>query len=278
MLDMFEPSDTKVLMSQIALGSHARSYLFYGADYFAQREAVVAYAEAALNQGLPKPSLAERLEKAAVPDFAEFGEAGEIAKIADARSLSSFIKTTALEFDMKIGVVYEANRLDIRTQNVLLKTLEEPTSDSIVILACHSTAGLLATVRSRLHEAKLRNKVYEIGNEQGEFLLSRLEAILDGKNLLLIFSTASALAKMPGLAGAIEYLYMRIAKLMAMKATGEASSTAGLGSAGMACLNKMCAHASCAIGQIAGNSPAQLALEVMLIKMLEDFDAEDSGC
>jgi len=58
-------------------------------------------------------------------------------------SLASFFNS------YKIGIIKEADRLSLEAQNALLKTLEEPRSQVIIILLTESPDKLLATILSR---------------------------------------------------------------------------------------------------------------------------------
>lgn len=49
----------------------------------------------------------------------------------------------------KIGIIHDADRLNEKSQNALLKTLEEPPDDCVIMLLTANPAMLLATTRSR---------------------------------------------------------------------------------------------------------------------------------
>lgn len=49
----------------------------------------------------------------------------------------------------KIGVIFDADRMNVESQNALLKTLEEPPPETLLILATGNPAALLPTTRSR---------------------------------------------------------------------------------------------------------------------------------
>lgn len=67
----------------------------------------------------------------------------------DARSLIDFLSLTSYEGGWKACVILFADRLNPDAQNILLKTLEEPPPNTILLLVTASPATLLATVRSR---------------------------------------------------------------------------------------------------------------------------------
>ena len=49
----------------------------------------------------------------------------------------------------KVGVIFDADRMNEESQNALLKTLEEPPPETLLILATGNPAALLPTTRSR---------------------------------------------------------------------------------------------------------------------------------
>ena len=67
----------------------------------------------------------------------------------DGRALIDFIGLTSYEGGWKAGVILFADRMNAATQNILLKTLEEPPPHSCLILVTDSPDALLPTIRSR---------------------------------------------------------------------------------------------------------------------------------
>ncbi len=67
----------------------------------------------------------------------------------DARGLIDFLALTSYEGGWKACVILFADRLNPDAQNILLKTLEEPPPNSLLILVTAAPSALLATVRSR---------------------------------------------------------------------------------------------------------------------------------
>lgn len=75
-------------------------------------------------------------------------------KVDDIRDLraKSFIR--ASESDFKVFVIEHADKLNLQSQNALLKVLEEPAS-SVFILLCENREAMLQTVRSRCKPFRL---------------------------------------------------------------------------------------------------------------------------
>lgn len=75
------------------------------------------------------------------------------------RNLSHFFEKTAHIGLVKTALVNHADTMTISAANALLKTLEEPTADSFIILTTHSSDLLLPTIISRCHEFEIRPPV-----------------------------------------------------------------------------------------------------------------------
>jgi DNA polymerase III subunit delta' len=76
------------------------------------------------------------------------GKARQI-KVDECRELAQFIGLTSYEGGWKAGVVLFADRLNASSQNMLLKTLEEPPPRSLLMLVTDVPAAMLPTIRSR---------------------------------------------------------------------------------------------------------------------------------
>lgn len=61
-----------------------------------------------------------------------------------------YLTTLTSQFDtLKIAVIYPAENLNLNAANALLKTLEEPEPNTLIILATHSIGRLPITIKSR---------------------------------------------------------------------------------------------------------------------------------
>jgi len=70
-------------------------------------------------------------------------------KIEDIRRLKERISLKPYQAQKKLFIIEDAERLSPASANALLKTLEEPPSDTLVVLICQSASQLLPTVVSR---------------------------------------------------------------------------------------------------------------------------------
>ena len=70
------------------------------------------------------------------------------------RGLQQFLrlKTTGQPEIRRVVIVEQIEQSTHEAQNAFLKTLEEPPADTVIILTCHVTQGVLSTIRSRIQE------------------------------------------------------------------------------------------------------------------------------
>jgi DNA polymerase-3 subunit delta' len=83
--------------------------------------------------------------------------AGGKKSIITAEEANNIVKSLSLKSfsrGYKFMVIWMPEKLNIAASNKLLKTLEEPTDRTIIILVCNSTEGLLTTILSRVQEVK----------------------------------------------------------------------------------------------------------------------------
>lgn len=78
-------------------------------------------------------------------------EAGKAIGIEAVRQLEHFVslKIPSKQNISRIVILYDAQVLTIEAQNALLKTLEEPPEDTMIIVTCANQDALLPTIRSR---------------------------------------------------------------------------------------------------------------------------------
>ena len=69
--------------------------------------------------------------------------------VAQIRELADFINLTTHRNGMRIVLIHPAEAMNVQAANALLKTLEEPSADTLIILLSHQPQQLLATIRSR---------------------------------------------------------------------------------------------------------------------------------
>lgn len=106
--------------------------------------------------------------------------------IDQARELKRFVALRAISAPRKMAIIDDADRLSLAAQNALLKTLEEPPGQALLVLVTASPGALLSTVRSRcqrigfrpLDEAELRAALAGAGLDAAE--IARLAPRAEG--------------------------------------------------------------------------------------------------
>jgi DNA polymerase-3 subunit delta' len=105
----------------------------------------------------------------------------DILNIANAREVKKFLELTSHQANgKKIVVIYDAERLNVAASNALLKTIEEPPNNCLIILTVNNLANLLPTITSRCRLISLTNPSKEdaknfLEDTNNADLISRLE-------------------------------------------------------------------------------------------------------
>ena len=74
----------------------------------------------------------------------------DVLNVANAREVKKFLELTSHQANgKKIVAVYDAERLNIAASNALLKIIEEPPNDCLIIFTVNDIANLLPTIISR---------------------------------------------------------------------------------------------------------------------------------
>jgi DNA polymerase-3 subunit delta' len=74
----------------------------------------------------------------------------DVLNVANAREVKKFLELTSHQTNgKKIVAVYDAERLNIAASNALLKIIEEPPNDCLIIFTVNDIASLLPTITSR---------------------------------------------------------------------------------------------------------------------------------
>ncbi|MFB2581037.1 DNA polymerase III subunit delta' [Herbiconiux sp. P15] len=90
------------------------------------------------------------------PDLAVLATERVIISIDEVRRLVSSSQFSPSVARYRVVVIEDADRMQERTSNVLLKALEEPPERTVWILCAPSEADLLPTIRSRVRSVRLR--------------------------------------------------------------------------------------------------------------------------
>jgi DNA polymerase-3 subunit delta' len=88
------------------------------------------------------------------PNARELRIRNEIA-VADVRELGSFMHMTPAMGNWRVAIVDAADEMNIASANAVLKILEEPPPNSVLLMVAHAPGRLLPTIRSRCRRLAL---------------------------------------------------------------------------------------------------------------------------
>ena len=161
------------LAQALRKGTVHHAYLFAGPEGVGKELAARGFAQALLcgdkpGEGCGACSVCSRLERNSHPDVLwVMPEATQVARglaaradfdhvpsralrIEQVRALQERLSLRAFEGRYKLVVLLEAEAMNEPAQNALLKTLEEPPADTVLVLVTSATDALKPTLRSRV--------------------------------------------------------------------------------------------------------------------------------
>lgn len=143
----------------VAEGRPAHAYLFSGADGVGKKLAAVYFA-CLLNCPDPENDpentcpTCRRIIEAKHPDVLIERPGKNIIRIESIRSIQSFFRYAPVEGRWRVTIVDDAHLMNRSAQNALLKTLEEPPPNRLLVLVTAKPFLLLSTVRSRCRRVR----------------------------------------------------------------------------------------------------------------------------
>ena len=135
-------------------GHIAHAYLFSGIEGIGKRTAAVAFAKALnclthADDCCDTCAACRKTEKRLHPDVFFVEPDKNLIKIEQVRDIQKKIIFKPLEGRKKVVIIDEAEKLNLSAANCLLKTLEEPPDDTVLILVANIGLPLLPTILSR---------------------------------------------------------------------------------------------------------------------------------
>jgi DNA polymerase-3 subunit delta' len=150
-----------------ARGRLAHAYLFVGPPESGKTLTALALAKLLncedLNDGVScdRCSGCVKINARNHPDIMMLSvDVGETIKIDDIRAFIQRLQLRAFEAKCKVAVIQNAERLTTEAANALLKTLEEPSRDTLMILTTTVPEMCLDTIKSRCHVVHFFPKSY----------------------------------------------------------------------------------------------------------------------
>ena len=100
--------------------------------------------------------------------------------VGQARHVKHWAYTKSFEGGRRVCLIMDAERMGTQAQNALLKLLEEPPDDMVLLLCSSQPEGLLPTIHSRCQQLRLRSVPVD---ELGQWLDSGRDAAGRGREL-----------------------------------------------------------------------------------------------
>jgi DNA polymerase-3 subunit delta' len=146
----------EILRSVLGNGRLHHAYLFVGPEGVGKRTVAVALAktlhcEEAANDFCGGCAACARIQNGNHPDVrvVEILAGKKEISIQQVREVERDLNFRSFSGKRKIAIIDPATSMNLSAQNALLKTLEEPPQDSLLILIAANAGGLLPTLRSR---------------------------------------------------------------------------------------------------------------------------------
>ncbi|MEJ2519161.1 MAG: DNA polymerase III subunit delta' [Desulfuromonadales bacterium] len=142
----------EILRQSLAHGRIAHAYLFSGPEGIGKRLMALALARAIVceqQRGCGNCLACRKIDHQNHPDLHILEPDGQSIKIDQVRALQRDLNLKPLEATGKICLVENAEAMTTGAANALLKTLEEPRGDTLLILLTDQPNALLETIRSR---------------------------------------------------------------------------------------------------------------------------------
>lgn len=139
------------LSTVIQKGSTGNSLLFAGPDGIGKGLFAVEFAKEVLASNDPTKKIRLNLEKGCCSDLHLYKPEGKtgLHGIDAMRRFSEEVYLPPLEAKTKVFILLDADRMLPTSANALLKTFEEPSPDTLIILVSSKPSALLPTILSR---------------------------------------------------------------------------------------------------------------------------------
>lgn len=135
-------NEKQILKHDIEAGKVSHAYVFFGEEGIGKKKLAIEFAKKILNT--------EKLETCVDFRYIEKQEEKKDIVIEQIRDkLVNDIYIAPAMSSYKVYIIDDAHKMNLATQNTLLKTLEEPPHYVVIILVTSNIKGLIGTVLSR---------------------------------------------------------------------------------------------------------------------------------
>lgn len=256
-----------VLKRSIEMGRVSHAYLFSGIEGCGKRKTALAFVQAVFcgrEEACGVCSSCRKVAGGQHPDLHMLEPDGAFIKIDQVRELQKELSYRPFEAPKKACIIDGAEKLNLSSGNALLKTLEEPPGNALMILVTPARSAVLQTILSRCQTLDFQPLSAELIEERlirdqfpaeaarvaatlsGGSLRRGVEIATDGvlesrvsflervialnlKDVATLFATAEELAAdKEGLPGLLELLLSFLRDVLIYRATPEAIANADL--------------------------------------------------
>jgi len=139
----------------------AHAYVFSGPEGIGKRLTAVALAKNLLcssggGRNCGTCSACIQVDRGSHPDFMMVEPEKGVITIDSIRNLKRELSRKSFSGGYKVCLIDDADKMNLQAENALLKTLEEPTPDTVIILITGKPYHLLPTVLSRCQHLKFQ--------------------------------------------------------------------------------------------------------------------------
>lgn len=162
-----------ILQRVVSSGRIAHAYLFIGPEGVGKKKSAEAFIAALFcgnNDACGNCSSCRKLAAGSHPDLHLLVPDGQFIKIDQVRELQRELAYRPYEAPRKACIIDGADKLNQSSGNALLKTLEEPPGNALMILLATTADSVLPTIRSRCQQLLFSGIPTE---EIEEFLMGR---------------------------------------------------------------------------------------------------------
>ncbi len=174
-------------------GRLAHAYLFYGPDGIGKKSAALALTNFVFcennadgDDSCGYCAACRKLEADNHPDLITVRPDKSWIKIDMVRELQKKLHFGKYDADFKFCIIDDADRMRVEAANALLKTLEEPSANTIIILVTSKVNMLLPTIVSRCQKVRFNPlttgevkgeliRRYALGNEDADIISTFLQ-------------------------------------------------------------------------------------------------------
>ena len=154
-LQSIQPIVFRQLQNSFEHGRLAHAYLFEGDQGTGKAELALWFAKHMFCLNLQNEMPCEkcnnclRITSKDHPDVVEIEPDGQSIKVDQIRALQSELAKSGFESAKKVVIIHQAEKMNSNSANSLLKFLEEPPANFMIILETQSLGKILPTIRSR---------------------------------------------------------------------------------------------------------------------------------